>query len=49
MEPDIRRLALEAAGQNLGIAQLMAVAVGAAIKKDLLDEILGAPPHEPCR
>ena len=44
MEPDIRRLALEAAGQNLGIAQLMAVAVGAAIKKDLLDEILGAPP-----
>ena len=47
MEPDIRRLALEAAGQNLGIAQLMAVAVGAAIKKDLLDEILGAPPHEP--
>jgi len=43
MEPDIGRLGVEAAAQNLGIAQLMAVAVATAIKKDLIDEILGAP------
>jgi hypothetical protein len=43
MEPDIRRLGLEAAAQNLGIAQLMVVAVATAIKKDLIDEILSAP------
>jgi hypothetical protein len=40
------RLGVEAAAQNLGIAQLMAVAVATAIKKDLIDDILGAPSHE---
>jgi len=43
MEPDIGRLGVEAAAQNLGIGQLMAIAVATAIKKDLIDEILGAP------
>jgi hypothetical protein len=48
MEPDIGRLGFEAAVQNLGITQFMAVVVTTAIKKDLIYEILRAPSHEPC-
>ena len=47
MEPDIGRLGFEAALQNLGITQLMAVAVTTAIKKDLIYEILRAPLTRP--
>jgi hypothetical protein len=46
---DIARLGSEAAAQNLGITQLMAVAVTTAVKKDLINEILCAPStHVPC-
>jgi hypothetical protein len=45
---DIARVGFEAAVQNLGMAQLMAVAVTTAIKRDLIDEILRAPTQLAC-
>jgi hypothetical protein len=44
---DIVQLGLEAAVQNLSIVQLMAEAVTTAIKKDMIGQILHAPPQEP--
>jgi hypothetical protein len=48
MGSDIARVGFEAAVQNLGMAQLMAVAVTTAIKRDLIDEILRAPTQLAC-
>jgi hypothetical protein len=42
---DIVRLGLEAAGQNLGMGQLLTQAVITAIKKNMIQEILGGGGH----
>jgi hypothetical protein len=43
---DIARIGLEASVQNLGMVQLLAQAVIAAIKKDTIGGILGEPSQE---
>ena len=44
--PDIARLGIEAAVQNLGMGQLLTQAVTTAIKKNMIQEILGGPTQE---
>jgi hypothetical protein len=43
---DIVHLGIEAMAQNLGMGQLLRQAVTTAIKKNMIQEILGAPPQE---
>jgi hypothetical protein len=44
--PDIARLGIEAMTQNLGMGQLLTQAVTTAIKKNMIQEILGGPSQE---
>ena len=44
--PDIARFGIEAMAQNLGMGQLLTQAVTTAIKKNMIQEILGGPTQE---
>ena len=46
MGSDVVRLGIEAMAQNLGMGQLLTQAVTTAIKKNMIQEILGGPLQE---